>query len=131
MEREIKFRVWNHGICKMYDVYGFNERQIQHKNTDGSLGGSFSFGKHNKKRFTLMQFTGLHDKNNKPIYEGDILKTKSPFGVDCILEVFEWRGTWSVRDGSDSNEGEEYLWNKHMASEIIGNMFEKFNLLKP
>ncbi|MDA2800611.1 YopX family protein, partial [Escherichia coli] len=80
----------------------------------------------------LMQFTGLHDKNGKEIYEGDILRWSSWVegsyheiaGVKNT-NLVEWsnaRGKWFVK--SD-------LWDLGMYSdkEIIGNIYENPELL--
>jgi uncharacterized phage protein (TIGR01671 family) len=77
----------------------------------------------------LMQFTGLHDKNGKEIYEGDIVKTK-----DDTLKVF-WNSSTASFDvefsGGDCEPlvpfyGEWYP-DQH---EVIGNIHENPELLK-
>lgn len=59
--REIKFRAWLIGIEKMmYEI-----------EKDDDLADIIA---DNGKRYVLMQYTGLKDKNGKEIYEGDIVK---------------------------------------------------------
>jgi uncharacterized phage protein (TIGR01671 family) len=125
--REIKFRVFNHGIKAMYNVYGFNQRTIQWCNDDGSLGGSFSYGKNNKKLFTLLQYTGLKDKNGKEIYEGDILGRIGFFHKVVIND-----GT-NFYSYSVNNPQSIFILNKFSIDgydEIIGNIYENPELLK-
>ena len=74
MNREIKFRMWNDYDKKM--IY-WNEL-LKNK-----LANIFTIPSYNK---WLMQYTGLHDKNGKEIYEGDIVK------------AYFKRGAWKYND---------------------------------
>ena len=117
MNRELKFRVFNHGIKTMYNVWGFNQRRIQWAKEDGSLGGEFSFGKANKKAFTLMQYTGFKI-NEQDAYEGDIVSD----GENNFVIEFR-NGSFGVFDGK-SMTVYSTSWK------IIGNIYENSNLLK-
>src|SRR5690554_5619347 len=73
----------------------------------------------------LMQFTGLYDKHQKPIYEGDIV---SYFGLK--YEVLFKNGAFGwMEDGAfySFNEMDRSEVNKF---EIIGNIYENPELLE-
>ncbi len=70
------------------------------------------------------QYTGLHDKNGKEIYEGDIIKAKTFNYPLCI----EWdRGECAfVMRSTHSGATYGFMWE----IEIIGNIYDNPELLK-
>ena len=118
MNREIKFRVWHNRANKMLES-GSN-RQI------------FSW-KDEGQDIAIMQFTGLHDKNGKEIYEGDILlslswgaksRNKRPY------HIVEWFKTgWKAVGYNGEIEVRPDLDVKN-DFEVIGNIYENPELLK-
>lgn len=98
---------------------------------------------------TIGQFTGLHDKNGKEIYEGDIVEFedtgeegyeyKEGFGFNNIAQVVYENGIYTLAnfgesdnsyyatDCSDEEILEEVLRNGNC--EVIGNIYENSELL--
>lgn len=74
------------------------------------------------EQYELMQFTGLHDKNGREIYEGDIVEVKfnDGGGYDNPVEVSFENGSFWVGMG--------YL-NDVKIIEVIGNIYENPELL--
>lgn len=154
--REIKFRAWDNENKKMVSYYvdggrpGWDEPTFLELGLNGQIhfrtgddGGKSGLWEHNidykEGRFTLMQFTGLLDKNGKEIYEGDILSgpiyhnlelqgsriAKVEFGVISDSDGWMHGETTGWVAGKDS------LLDVAKASGIIGNIHENPELLKP
>ncbi|EAL4709211.1 YopX family protein [Campylobacter jejuni] len=77
-------------------------------------------------------WTGLYDKHGKKIYEGDIVKTKSPY--DCFLAKvgIHKEGTFYLESKSRDYIGSLIYLVKDEGydTEIIGNIHENPELLK-
>lgn len=123
--RTIKFRQWYDG--KMY-FWGFGVNDDQ-----SYFSGPVSGGRKKPEVSDQMQFTGLHDKNGKEIYEGDVLaddemicgKVSYCDSAECI-----YAGSFYLADGfnfaSDAPELEDC--NKFLS--VIGNIYETPELLE-
>ncbi|MEE6716121.1 YopX family protein [Schleiferilactobacillus harbinensis] len=134
MKREIKFRVWDHNTDTMMipDNFEFYDGEIGWIDASRKAGpGSGNDGY--PDQFEIMQYTGLHDKNGREIYEGDIVKMHivvlSPddkvgrveytpeYGYSLLMH-----GRRARQNDWANDEGENY--------EVIGNIFENPELLE-
>ena len=119
MKRDIKFRVWDKLAERM--IYPHNDNQ-QHFIID--LNGRF----HNLQNgsggddYVVQQYTSLKDKNDVPIYEGDLIRGMFDFGPAGFSELM-LPVCWHNIDG--------YQWNYWNLStiEVVGNAFEHKELL--
>ena len=125
--RPIKFRVWvfESDIKKGYmlDIYEKFEKDY---NSDYYLVyEDFRDLEDGRCKFCIpLQFTGLHDKNCKEIYEGDILE--DTLGRKKLVEYFQ-DGFWL----NASFDGAEWcLRQVNSSSKIIGNIYENTELLE-
>ena len=126
MKREIKFRGWNSKEMIYYPSWFTLDR-------NNVL--CFSNPPHNyvddsdvdyPSRITLLQYTGLKDKNGKEIYEGDIFKYILDDGFGDVTEYTEEvifnQGSFDLDNcplGAFCSDGE-----------VIGNIYETPELLK-
>jgi uncharacterized phage protein (TIGR01671 family) len=111
----IKYRVWDHECKEFVDDMCIH--------TDGTLlcdCGKTGYG----GDFTVQQYTGLKDKNDKEIYEGDIL-IENMMGNNQIGICKTVLGGWKIFCHPDSC----ICWHGNTA-EIIGNIFENPELIK-
>jgi uncharacterized phage protein (TIGR01671 family) len=78
---------------------------------------------------TAGQYTGLHDKNSKEIYEGDIVKLcdTNPilFRVEIILARYGYKTVFKLLD--DGTIAQCYFLDK---CEVVGNIHDNPELLK-
>lgn len=128
--REIKFRAWDKKDKCWADIEDFHiclDGTLYNARTDDYYPNSND----SRDRFELMQYTGLKDKNDKEIYEGDMLKdTYIIEGKQEIdIGVIEFTSGCTCLKYNDS-EQEYYPVYRGLANyEVIGNIYENPELL--
>ena len=117
--REIKFRAWDKLNKEMFNVesINFQERRV-YKDT-------VSYRKFND--IELMEYTELKDKNEKEIYEGDILFDR--FGEIYYKVIFK-NGSFRAEFEGDFDEYSFDLIDVNLQwCEVVGNIYENPELL--
>ncbi|MEN2352003.1 YopX family protein [Lacticaseibacillus paracasei] len=140
MKREIKFRAWDKVYeCYLYDVqnaYDTLSCCVKYENgEDAGYDEECFAGFLDNDQYVVEQYTGLHDKNGRKIYEGDIVKwgdtaslfEESPVRIAVVkldpdisfysnVGIFDY-GRFAYK------KTDEYLT-------VIGNIFENKQLLE-
>lgn len=118
--REIKFRGWDGEVKRMWSW-----RELCNTHFCASL---YS---HGDGSWEVMQYTGLHDKNGKEIYEGDIVSTFEPDEGSLFEEVVFENGTFKLRCMSDNTKINYPLGSlRSKYIEVIGNIYENPELIQ-
>ena len=119
--REIKFRAYHKERKEIFEIASIDFEEKKAALSNGIiklLNGDF-------KQFELLQYTGVKDKNNKEIYEGDIIICK--YGPQIAMEV-KW-----VDEGFRTlgkYDGDNYVGFVKNNAEVIRNIYENKNLLE-
>jgi uncharacterized phage protein (TIGR01671 family) len=149
MNRELKFRVWdtkNNEFVKLINFWvspeNLNKCFMEWR---PELDGETVFETKNDA-FVFQQFTGEYDKNNTPIYEGDIVKCEKP--EIWLMEDFDKRESGIITYFNAAfHVAEKYTGGPIKGSirlikyrsivdpyrlecEVIGNVFENSEFLK-
>ncbi len=109
MSREIRFRAWDGEAMKPWECI--------------NLGHMMSL---NSKKWTVMQYTGLHDKNGKEIYEGDVVKQNHLHSDSQVGQVWYRAALGSVVGWM---VGAFYMSSMMESIEVIGNVHENPELM--
>ncbi|RNE28550.1 YopX family protein [Lacticaseibacillus paracasei] len=131
MKREIKFRAYSSHNHKMYPVSNI-EWDI-----DGHIWVTADDGKNGTELIDeeahLMQYTGVTDKNERKIYEGDIIVTHPKSRYEAPKSGVVQFGGSCPSFGYKTEDGEDYdIWssNAYRTYEVIGSIFENPELLE-
>ena len=134
--REIKYRGKNKDIGWVYGqlVYDINGNTyiIQEVELDSSYGLEetilYATMWYRVDKETIGQYTGLHDKNEKEIYEGDIVRVRkwSSFEIEVVKFA---KGCFyaGMHYGSSTRSTVKLIQPK--LTEVIGNIYENKELL--
>ena len=138
--REIKFRAWDDkskymvdstfGEWVSFDGVPYTESERKYDTPHIEI--------EKAKNYILMQSTGLKDKRDKEIYEGDIVRLGKNNKLSMMATIKFMKGCfmmeWLAENirTRDFNRCmyEEIFENCHISLEIIGNIYENEDLLK-
>jgi hypothetical protein len=114
--RTIKFRAWDGARMKEVINIGWIDGVTDYISTPKTSAPA--------DNFVLMQYTGLHDKNGKEIFEGDILHRKDQYAV------VSWNKHVSGFCGGDSPTPVRFYIINPAPYVVIGNIYENPELVE-
>lgn len=120
--KEFKFRAWDKKGKNMFTI---NNLEIYDElDRDGFYDIDSVI---NNESWEVMQWTGLKDKNDKDIYEGDILKTKRQIKK---FHIVEWTNPIMYGDEYGDTAGLDMGCSVYPECEVIGNIYENPEMIK-
>jgi len=124
--RQIKFRVWDPKRKVIEDVGAIDWGADLVPITCHTLTKKLYWM--NPEDYTLLQFTGLLDKNGKEIYEGDIVEG-NPFGYKRLDKAeVKWDDECCQPFNGSCGCCQDKTWSLEN-TEVIGNVYENPDLL--
>ncbi len=133
MNRQIKFRAWDKKKMEIRWVLALRwwEREFSVVELAdvifAEIQGSRNGAELDKDEVILMQYTGFKDKNEKEIYEGDVLRWDKRYEG----EVYWTKDGWAVKNFWQSSQDEPgRAFSENAEFEVIGNIYENPELLK-
>jgi uncharacterized phage protein (TIGR01671 family) len=138
-QREIKFRVWDGDA--MYDATDYPDYTLDTFTTVHKMKPEY---RRLLDRFTLMQYTGLKDRNGREIYEGDIVRwghieggEEDPVRIaevridpDIQFVAHNIPSSYRDKDCHVFHYGTFAYRDTHNWLDIIGNVFQHPELIK-
>ena len=116
MSRPIKFRCWD-GLGN----YGMQFFESLQEIADYYIGHKYQ---------AEMQYTGLKDKTGVEIYEGDIVKYESEYGLGIQNYLVVFKNGAFIGEILDNNIESIETLNHLSYGEVVGNIYENPELLK-
>ena len=133
MDDRFKYRAWHKPTKRMFEVWSFSPEYVFENDEVNGVGVTPT----NPARMEdciLLQSTGLRDKNNRLIYEGDIINAY----VEYVYSVTECKNALVMYSRSNASlhiydaadEIHDFaLFDPSVEIEVIGNIFEQPGLV--
>ena len=123
----VRYRAWDNANKEMFkDTFSITEsgQVVVVEQEDVMCPPDYVFVDH----LVIMQSTGLFDKNDKEIFEGDIVKmAKDVYSEPTYYEVVRhYGGAYRLESKQHGCE----LWLRHTNCEVVGNIYENRELLE-
>lgn len=132
MTREIKFRAWDKVAKKMSEPFTLYDIAIHYDNGFAICGDNYLGMDDDDADVVVMQLIGLHDKNGKEIYEGDIVKYNFPSswkGHKSITIEVKWQEIGNIL--TPNGVGFPMIHTDFIDyGEVIGNIYENPELMQ-
>lgn len=127
--RELKFRVWNGYKTKEFKALDRFYVRVEDRYLEIK---AYNYD----KDYAIEQYTGLKDKNDKEIYEGDIIQEEINLNTKMTDGTFKYKVFWNEEMlcwslehiGNESIRDD--LWECNSSVEVIGNIHENPELLE-
>lgn len=127
--REIKFRAWDKELEEWtnYSISNIDGTIVDFYNKEAGFWESDREG----ERFILSQYIGLKDKNNKEIYEGDIVRAVGFFSWIGVAKYSDKNQAFIFEDIDKNYRGSIVFMSQFAQNfKILGNIYENPGLLK-
>lgn len=128
-----KFRAWHHELGRMMSLkyMWFQDDLIEEFELNDTVMNDYITAYPDE--ITLIQSTGLKDKNGKEIFEGDILAFETDEGILNVNVFWDNKHALFMFESKKYNEEEllaELVVNNTYPFEISGNIYENPELLE-
>lgn len=132
MENRFNFRCWlikQNRMIEDFSLFGFGSKSKYKRDIEEVVDDGNNFITYHWIETILMQSTALKDKNNKEIFEGDIIKLFDD--AENVVQL-----VYSVPNASFEYHDKKNMFVSSMCdidlkyAEVIGNIYENKELIK-